>query len=171
MTDSIQVIDVLIVVDTETVLAKYGAGGSVGHPYSVDERLIWAVAKKDSVVFANATGELKLRAQTEDIIRWRATGLSLNSEDSVILYAFAVKKQSGPGLIRKPRANLVELKTPLPQENDPAKPAMQTVQDYFWQTTVQRSGHEIYTFNFMIVHRDGTVRGHFTWDPTITISE
>jgi hypothetical protein len=167
----IQIIDVLLVADTAAILEKYGSAGTPSKPTYLDENLIWLIVRQKQAIFANASAELKLAARTEDIIRWRATSLSHNAENSALFYAFQPMRPGTDKLIRTPRANLVELKTPLPDPDAPAKPTMQQVQDYFWQTTVLSAGEAVYTFDFTIVHRDGTVHGYFSWDPFIKISD
>jgi hypothetical protein len=167
--EGIEVIDILVVVDAETIMAKYDPG-SVDAPTSVSGGLIYMVVNASDAVSGQAGAELKIKAQTEDIIRWRETTLSLNGENAAILYKF-VPSDPKQKLIREPRPDLVELKTPLPNEDAPTKPDTQTIKDYFWQTTVERAGDLTYHFYFMIVHRDGTIKGYYKWDPYIHITE
>lgn len=174
MSDGIQVIDVLVVVDEDTISSKYKPG-TQDNPTVISNELVYMVVRSDKASGGQAGAELTIAAQTEDIIRWRETTLSLNGENSAILYKFVPAKaqddKPGHDLIRKPRPILAELKTPLPNEEDPTKPTTQTVQDYFWQSTVLRAGNLTYHFWFMLVHRDGTIKGHYRWDPHIVITD
>ena len=78
---------------------------------------------------------------------------------------------SGGNLISTPEPLEVEVKTPLPNPADPTKPTSQTIQSYFWNTTVLSPGDVTYHFNFMILDRDGNVQGYYWWDPFIHITD
>jgi len=58
---------------------------------------------------------------------------------------------------------------PLPNPQNPLHPDRQTIQNYFFQTTVENPGDVTYHFNFMLLKRDGTVQGYYYWDPYIHI--
>ena len=58
-----------------------------------------------------------------------------------------------------------------PDPADPVHPKAQTISDYFWESTVLAAGSVTYAFNFMIVGRDGAVKGYYFWDPFITIGD
>jgi nematocidal protein AidA len=161
------IIDLLLVVDAETLLATYPAG-TPDQPVSVDQPLIYMMVRQGDAVYGEGTKELKIKARTLDVLRWRSTTLALDGGYSSLLYRFFTLK--GADLLSPPVPLLAEVKAPLPNPAAPLAPATQTIQSYFWTSTVLASGSVTYAFYFMIVGRDGDVRGYFYWDPFITIS-
>ncbi len=166
-----EIIQVLIAIDAETIIATLGTNSDPNNPVQVtDASLIWMITKNADVVTGNAGNELNIKAETEDVIRWRESTLSLNSDYTALLYKF---DQTGgdPDLISPPDPLLAKVKVPLPNSANPLQPGSQEIESYFWETTVLNPGTVTYHFMFMIVGRDGTVAGYYWWDPFITISD
>lgn len=166
-----EIIQVLIAVDCETVIATLGTNSDSNNPVQVqDSSLIWMITKQGDAVSGNAGNELTIKAETEDVIRWRETSLSLESDYVTLLYEFV--NTSGDGdLISPPVPLLAKVKVPLPNPSAPLQPGMQEIESYFWQCTVLNPGSVTYHFKFMIVGRDGTVAGYYWWDPFIQIAD
>ena len=162
------IIDMLLVVDAETILASYPAG-TPQQPQSIDLPLIYMTVRQGNAVYGQATKELKIKARSLDVLRWRETTLSLNSAYFGLLYRFCTIK--GADLLSTPAALLAEVQTPLPDPLDPLHPRTQTIKSYFWSSTVLGSGSVTYAFYFMILDRDSNVKGYYYWDPFITISD
>lgn len=165
------IIDVLIVIDAETILEKFPDQGlDPLNPVQVtDADLIFMTTKEDNKIKGSEGNELTVKARTLDVIRWRETTLSLNAAFSSILYQFVFSE--GKELISKPEPLLITVDSPLPNDEDPTKPTTQNIQNYFWNSTVKHGGHATYHFNFMILDRDGKILGYYFWDPFIQISE
>lgn len=161
------IIDMLLVIDAETILSVYPPG-TADNPTSIDQPLIFMMVRTDAVVFGQASKELKIKAQTEDVLRWRQSTASSNSIYSGLLYKFLCLK--GDKLISPPNPILVTVQTPLPNPANPTVPGIQTIQNYFWQSTVLAAGSLTYAFYFMIVDRHNNVKGYYYWDPFITIT-
>jgi len=165
-----EIIDVLIAVDTETIIDKYGTNNDPDNPVQVtDGQTIFMITKQGDVVSGNAGNELNIKAKTLDIIRWRETSLTLNAAYSTMLYKFV--PTAGGNLISTPIPLLIEVNTPLPNPDNPLAPNKQTIEDYCWNSNVLKVGSVTYHFNFMILDRDGSVQGYYWWDPFITITE
>lgn len=165
-----QIIDVLIAIDAATIVSKFGTSKDPKNPVQVtDPSLIYMITKQSDIVSGNAGNELNLQADTEDVIRWRETSLSLNGDYVGILYAF--QETAGANLISPPVPLEAKVKVPLPNPADPLHPGTQEVENYFWESTVLNPGNVTYHFSFMIVDRHGNVAGYYWWDPFITISD
>lgn len=165
-----EIIDVLIAVDTETIISKYGGNADPDKPVQItDPSLIFMITKSADAVTGNAGNELKIGARTLDTIRWRETSLSLNAIYSAILYKFVAV--SGDDLISPPVPLLAKDQTPLPDPKNPTVPKTQTIETYFWSSTVLNPGEVTYHFNFLIVDRDGKIQGYYWWDPFIQITD
>lgn len=165
-----QIIDVLIVVDAETIIDKNGKNTDPANPVQITTPgLIFMVTKQANAVTGEAGTELNLSAQSMDVIRWREATLSLNSEVDAILYKFVAV--SGGDLISTPQPLLATVNTPLPNPADPTKPESQTVKTFFWNCNVLSKGKVTYHFQFILVDRNGEIQGYYWWDPFITITD
>jgi len=166
-----EIIQVLIAIDAETIATSLGTNTDPQNPAKVtDPTLIWMITKNADAVSGNAGNELNLKAETEDVIRWRETTLSLNSDYTALLYKF-VQTAGDADLLSPPQPLLAKAKVPLPNPSNPLQPGSQEIESYFWETTVLNPGSVTYNFYFMVVGRDGTVVGYYSWDPYITISD
>jgi len=160
-------IDILIAIDAATIVAKTTTPSmDPNNPIQADPNSIFMVTSAADVVSGNGGDELNVKAETGDTIRWREMSLSLDVDDRVMLYAF---QDSGGGLIQAPQAIVITITDSVPG-NPPLPPSTQTIQDFFWQTTVLKPGTDTYHFSFVITSRTGTVLGYYMWDPFITIS-
>ncbi len=165
-----EIIDVLIAVDADTIISKYGTNTDADNPVQItDTSLIFMITKQADAISGNAGNELKIGAKTLDTIRWRETSLTLNAAYSTLLYKFVAA--AGGDLISAPIPLLAEVQTPLPDPANPTSPQTQTIESYFWNSTVLKPGNVTYHFNFMILDRTGAVQGYYWWDPFIQISD
>lgn len=170
MSDNEEIIDVLVAVDADTIVLKFGTNTDPNSPVQVtDASLIFMITKQSDAVSGDAGNELTIGAKTLDTIRWRETTLSLNAAYSALLYKF--EAVSGGNLISPPIPLEADVKTPLPDPANPTTPKIQTIKSYFWSSTVLAPGSVTYHFNFMIVDRSGDVQGYYWWDPFIKITD
>ncbi|WP_209311906.1 MULTISPECIES: AidA/PixA family protein [Bradyrhizobium] len=87
-----RVTDILVAFDTESILQKYSNPSKrPDSPTLIDFRHVYMITNQDNVISGQAGGELDLKAQVGDLIRWRETSLSLGFEKSVIFYRFIGK--------------------------------------------------------------------------------
>ena len=82
-------INVLIVIDAETIIENYGKNSDPDRPTAIPDSsdLIYMTARQDHIV-GSPGSELTVKASPDDIIRWRETTLSLNSKYTSVLYKF-----------------------------------------------------------------------------------
>lgn len=169
MTVTEKIIDVMIVIDADTIVSDLGTNTDPNNPVQVTTAdRIFMITKQDEAVSGQAGTELNVKANTMDVIRWRATSLTLNAAYDVILYKYVAT--GGGNLISPPTPLEADVTTPLPNPADPTKPTTQTIKNYFWQTTVEAAGSVTYHFQFIILDREGNIQGYYWWDPYITIS-
>ncbi len=159
-------IDVMTIVDAKTIADKYPAG-TAENPTMVSGGLIYMITNAKNAMSGNTGNELRLSANTNDIIRWHMNTLSSNTDYDGILYGFDAS--AGGELISTPEADLVDVKVPLPNDNDPLHPNSQQIKDYYWQCTVKSPGDTTYHFRFMVTDKKGNVKGYYWWDPFIHI--
>lgn len=166
-----QTINVLVAFDAETILAKYPNSTDSQNPTYVGSGMIHMIVRESNAVSGNAGDALTISADVDDTIRWRETTVSMDTKYSAILYKFVAA--SGQDLIDDPRPLISTVTVPLPDKNNPLHPRTQTIQNYFWTTTVLATGNVTYHFQFMIVQhvKDGVnVLGYYQWDPFIQIN-
>jgi hypothetical protein len=159
-------INIQITFDAATIVKNYGTNTDPTNPVGVSGDLIYLITPVgDALAGSDGTAELTVVAITEDTLSWREA--TLGPDYSVLLYQFVVS----PGnLITPPQPLQASVTVPLPNPNNPTQPLLQTITDYFWMSAVLQPGQATYHFCFMVVARDGTVQGYYTWDPHISIS-
>jgi hypothetical protein len=164
-----RVTDVLTAIDTATVLLKYpNASKNPDAPTQIDPKYVYMITNQDNAISGQAGGELNLKAQVGDLIRWRETSLSLGFETAAIFYKFI--GNVGNELISTPTPRTAEASLPYPNNSKPSVPVCQKISNYYWSSETLKTGSVTYHFNFMIVDRSCSALGFFSWDPFITIS-
>ena len=162
-------IDALIIIDTETIQAKYGHSLDPKKPILVpnDPNLIYMIntSTRRGSAISGQTGN-NLMISKSKYIQLRATSLSLNSDTEVVLCSYSGNKP----LISNPEPILAQVKCPLPNPSDPYNPTTQTINSYFFKMAVN-PGQAIYHFVFLIVDRHGAKIGYYQWDPFINITD
>ena len=170
MSDTQEIIDVLVAIDAETIVNNFGTNNDPNKPTQItNPKLIFMITKQADAMSGNAGNELQIAARTMDTIRWRETSLSLDAAYTGILYKFV--NASGNALISPPVPLEADVTTPLPDPSNPTKPKTQSIKNYFWNCTVLEPGDVTYHFNFMVVDRDNNVQGYYWWDPFIHITQ
>lgn len=163
-----EIINVLIAFDTETIIKTYtNPSQDPNKPTQVTTSLIYMIVRQGNAISGQAGGNLNIKAQVGDIVRWRETSLSLSAESNALLYAYI--RGSGEGRISNATAHIVEPDVPLPNPDDPLHPKIQNVKIHNWTSEVERQGTVGYTFRFMILDRDEGLIGYYYWDPSVTI--
>jgi hypothetical protein len=160
-------IDVLIAFDTETIVKVYGPNQDPNSPRSVNPSLIYMIVRKSNALSGQANGNLNIKAQVDDVIRWCETSLSLSADSNAILYKYI--PLYGRDLISEAVPCISDFEVPLPNPDDPLHPTMRKTKSYYWSSIVKKEGSVIYTFRFMILDRDENIVGYYYWDPYITI--
>jgi nematocidal protein AidA len=172
-----KVIDIEIVVDTVTLLKNYpnpsknsAAPTGIGHQYG------YMVAPSASVVSGQATGDLTIKAEIGDVIRWRMLSLTGEADQAAVIYNIA--RFSGTQVTSSVQALLAHPLVPEPilvdskNTNPPTYNAVKQ-DDYYLSATVTDSGTENYNVQFYVTERSGqslNLLGYFVWDPTIQVA-
>ena len=178
MADTNSNIDVLVAIDSDTILSVYGNGGSSpSSPKPVDNSYIYMIVAQDDALSGNAGGELNISASNGDNIRWRETTLSMNFNTSVVFAEFSTQQTSlitSPELVGgfPPDGDVETELEPQPVQGTPPWSAKETSTPYhFWQATAESPGTVTYHWVFQIFNSDGTSAGYYSWDPFITITD
>ncbi|VVP51240.1 inclusion body family protein [Pseudomonas fluorescens] len=163
-----RVTDVLVTIDTETILKNYpNISKNPAAPTLIDVKHVYMVTNQDNVVSGQAGGELNLKAQVGDLIRWRETSLSQGFETAVVFYQFIAN--AGKELISTPTPRKATACIAIPNTSNPSVPSCQKVDNYYWSSETLSTGSVTYHFNFLIVDRECKIVGCCSWDPFITI--
>ncbi|WGS52155.1 inclusion body family protein [Paraburkholderia sp. D15] len=163
-----RVTDVLVSFDTATILQAYpNPSKNPDAPTQIDPRYVYMITNQDNVISGQAGGELDIKAQVGDLIRWRETSLSLGFETQAIFYRFI--GNVGNELISTPTPRMAEASIPVPNTSNPAVPTCQKVANYYWSSEMLKEGRVTYHFNFQIIDRACKSNGCFSWDPFISI--
>jgi len=163
-----RVTDVLVAIDTATILQKYpNISKSAENPTLIDVKHVFMITNQDNVVSGQAGGELDLKAQVGDLIRWRESSLSLGFETSAIFYKFI--GNVGNELISTPTPRKAEASCAVPNTSSPSTPTCQPISNFYWSSETLKCGRVTYHFNFMIVDRNCKPVGYCSWDPFISI--
>jgi hypothetical protein len=166
-------IDILVVVDAETLIATK-RGGTFANPinlgsFGTSDPSIYMIAPGDFVVSNQAKSELDVKAHSGDIIRWTITSPTRGQLYNPILYGFQTNE---PNALTSPEMLDIQLNIYVPTKvTAPTGPfSTVTYQDYVWQATLLQPGQQIqYTWSFLILDNDGNVAGVYAWDPFITV--
>lgn len=162
-------INVMIAFDAFSIAKRYpSASRNPDAPTQVDHELIYMTTRHDRIV-GTSGAELNFRANPRDIVRWRETTLSLNSEYSALLYRYV----SGDPLISTPRIVVGDGTYPMPKEGSDGRPEFvtQDYEDHYWEADVRKTGRVTYRFYFQVLDSDLKPVGYFQWDPFITIDK
>jgi hypothetical protein len=163
-----EIINVLIAFDTETIVKTYtNPSQDPNKPTQVSTSLIYMIVRQGDAISGQAGGNLNIKAQVDDVVRWRETSLSLSADSNAILYKYI--RGSGEGKISEAVPRISNPTVPLPNPDDPLHPNTQTINSHYWTSDVLRQGTVGYTFQFMILDRNESIVGYYYWDPSITI--
>ncbi|WP_424889331.1 inclusion body family protein [Streptomyces sp. XH2] len=162
-----QIIDVLVTFDAYTIVKNYPASTNPDRPTGISSSLIYMTTRQDRII-GYPGAELNLKANPLDVIRWRESTLSLNTEYSALLYRFVPK--SGEELISPPGPLVAEVVVPYPMRKPPEYSfETQDIKGHHWGTTALATGTVVYEFYFQLIDGSGKRIGYYRWDPRITI--
>ncbi|PTL80270.1 inclusion body family protein [Vitiosangium sp. GDMCC 1.1324] len=174
MSETENLIDILVVIDAESVMQQFTPSSDAGKPTSIgsNPNLIYMFVKWDEVISGDASSGLSVSVSPNNIIRWRGTSLALNTHYSVVLTACEFTQ--GQNLISSPAPITPSVSVPLPQLNGNVVVTnplpLQNIQDFYFQSVALDTGKVTYTFSFAVTNNDGNVLGYFKWDPSLVVS-
>lgn len=162
-------IDLLLVIDTVTLLERHPATNEESAPASVDSSFCYCFAPGKKQIVASNDGTLAVKAPPGTDLRLRWSPLSLRGE-RIILLDISLSDNEILGPIAQhvdERASLF-----MPQLNSSGtmdEPAKRTAPDIFWKTKMIAPGAVDARINARIMGRDAHVLGNFFWDLRLTL--
>lgn len=175
------IINIEIVFDTETLQTKYkNPSQNPQAPTGIAHSDVYMVTESRFVAVpsSQATADLSIKAEVDDVVRWRGISLSSNVSESAIPYK--IVKFSGTQVTDIPVPSESRPWIPVPNQNPDTKvvdPLVYTAQQlpvYYLNSNVTDSGTENYQVWFYIAQQvsGNTVKtvGYYYWDPTITVA-
>jgi hypothetical protein len=159
-------IDLMVVVDTQTILADHPAPSlDADAPTALDDTACYLVARNRYAADGQATANLHLQTQSCQQLIWRISSLSGNAGSSAVLYR--INESGHPTVVQR------WLPVPILDRNPPAfAPIQQTV--YFFRTPIGTKGTHCFDTRFYITKPDDEgqpiVAGYFEWAATLTVS-
>lgn len=180
---SSQVIDIMVVIDTDYVkdyMKKRNLSPSTksDSPVPIDHIAKYMIVPSGNALLGQATGDLNLKARNGDRVSFRGSSIYQNSDDAVIIYGF--QKYSGDEIFNgNPMyydvvdRKLAAVPDHTKKDGLPAIPA--NVNFYSYDATIGRTGIGNYTLNFALYTLDPNnsdrqiLYSYCCWDPTITV--
>jgi hypothetical protein len=155
-----QIHDVLVTIDTETILEKYPPHPT--EPVRITDPGALVTFLRGG---APASPHLYLDGALLDVIRLRERSILLNHEESAVLFHdFQISPHRE--LMTRPQP-IVYRSIGLVPGDVPTKPETQRLDQYLWQSTIIATGHTMAEFYFMILREDSgsefTVAGRYFW--------
>jgi hypothetical protein len=173
--DTEQVVDILVVIDVEGLMAQYGGRGSPSSPYGLapDTGLLYMFVKHRDVVCGQASAGLVAAASANNVIRWRAVSLTVNTRYSAMLYACAAT--GGSGQISPPQCLPVDVTAAIPVlsggiTGDVVRTDTQPFTDSYIQAIAALPGDVDYRCSFLVTDSEGEPHGYFSWDTRLVIN-
>ncbi|NER39483.1 MAG: hypothetical protein F6J93_37015 [Oscillatoria sp. SIO1A7] len=150
-----RIINVLTVIDTETLLNKYqNETTTEATPATIEDSVAQAtihmIASTGDSINGSDSYELNVKGYVDDNVRWRAVSISENTVNKVEFYNFIKSNDNEPKVINQP-------------EEIPSSTGN------YWQATLIKEGTETYHWSFKIKDRSGKASVYLNWDPYITV--
>jgi hypothetical protein len=162
-------IDVLVVVDAETLLARYpDANHSPDSPISIEGEFMHILTAGHGESLGRNDSQLHLNANLGDFVHIRGTTLALRGEHIALFYGITqsnTRVMSPAALVVRDNLNL-----PVPNADSPLQLDKQNAQDHFWRCQLLTHGIELSELCFMIVNQSCAVQGYFRWNLEIRAS-
>ncbi|GKW01707.1 hypothetical protein PEC301877_05220 [Pectobacterium carotovorum subsp. carotovorum] len=179
LNSSNNVINVIVIIDTDRIIndpSIKSVSKDQAHPTPIGHQYSYMVAPSQSAISGEGTGDLNIRANRDDVIRWTGISESANSDSSVLIYG--LPRYAGDTVFTQVEfVNSGRLEAePAPTNNTSPFPVTFTEQKHWYtQATVTKLGTEQYQVQFALYHRphggNQELYGYFQWDPTITVKE
>lgn len=172
--DTEQVVDILVVIDVERLMEQYGDKGTPSSPYGLGPNtdLLYMFVKNQEVVRGQASSELVASAAANNLIRWRAVSLTVNTRYSAMLYGCT--PTGGSGQISPPTCLPVQVSAAIPVlsggvTGDVTGTTTQPFTDSYIQAIAESQGLVDYACRFLVTDSGGAPQGYFSWDTQLDI--
>lgn len=154
-----KIIDVLAVIDADTIVARYGENADPGDPAEIAEKDLVRVIVQTDNVGGGSPGSPLIKVTAADVIRWRESSLSLNTDCSAVCYEVAATSAT------KPEALVVTVDTPVADPEDPLAPEFQSIRSHLWDCMAEKTASVTYSLKFVIMDKKGRALGYYLWRP------
>ncbi|AXF24877.1 hypothetical protein CUJ89_32110 [Burkholderia pyrrocinia] len=174
------IIDVLIAFDVEEILRRNNNSLSTNssQPTSLGNNpdtvfMITTLANAAYGYSQGSQGEgggnLRIKAEVNDLIHWRTVSLTDTADYKCFLYRLTPRGANRLGNVSYLTANITE---PYPAQGWPENNQVneEPRADYYAEARVRSPGDETYSFVVAIYDRHAQLKGYVTWDPFIGIS-
>jgi hypothetical protein len=173
-TASSQIINVMVVIDTDSIIRDFPSRSTDSNsPTAVNNtKYFYMVARSDNTLSGGGTGNLSIRANVGDIIRWNGISESANFDSSILIYT--LKHLGGSVVFRNQDFSCYQKRSMKPSQNTPFPVTFDTIQAYWFnQASIVDFGLESYTLHFAVYYRptggNPQLYGYFKYDPTIRV--
>lgn len=173
-----QTANILVVIDTEYIKAKYPPNTNKDQPVGIDHNSQFMIATGTrGIIGGQGTADLSFKLNVGDYASFTGTSIYANSDDAVIVYG--IKYWSGDQVFNAFTPNVITRNRAVqPNPNNVTSggiPPLQTVQNFSsLDSKVGRSGKENFYVYIALytLGSDGQTQnlfGYFYWDPSITV--
>jgi hypothetical protein len=168
------IINVLVMLDTEEIIKTYKTPSQEkDNPTTMPTAtpLAYMVATRGSVISGAGGGNLVIKANVGDVIRWTGQSESANFDSSILIYD--LQRVGGDEVFTAPTFKKYTKSSMMPAQTTifPVTFVDQTY--WFMQADISNKGKEDYRVKFALYNRpDGGAQklyGFFTWDPSIKV--
>lgn len=154
-----KIIDVLAVIDVDTIVDRYGENTDADHPTPVRDadlvRIVTPVANA-----GDGPPECpQIKVSASDVIRWRETTSALNTDRSVVCYSVEAEHITDPTLL------VAQVEVPVADPDNPTKPGFQNMFTHLWDSLANETGQITYGLRFLVIDSDGRTLGYYSWHP------
>lgn len=168
-----QNIDILVAMDTDSLLNVYNNGSSdPKKPKVIKHEYVYMITPSKNVVSNQASGELHVKANVGDTLRYFSLSETLNLETQVFVYRIYADKND---TISEPKVVSLE-NTPcvVIEDGDITKAFQSKCTNYYLSSVTKRAGTVSYRVLFALFVKDRelnkmVLQGYFEWDPKITL--
>src|SRR5476649_594394 len=154
--------NVLLVVDAESLLAKYPTPSlEAENPTTISDGFIVVINGVHAAQSIKNDSQLTLTASNGKTFHIRGRTVSLIAEHSVVFYDMAVgdtQALSPPKLVVH-----AGLTVPAPDATNPTQPGSHQADDHYWECSQLSPGVADCELSFMLVDKSCEVVGYFSW--------
>ncbi|MBN3265290.1 AidA/PixA family protein [Pectobacterium brasiliense] len=148
-----KIINIITIFDTDAICSDSAIKPStdIEKPVLIDNKFAYMVTTSALAISGSGTGNINVKANIDDIIRWSATSESSNSDSSVLIHK--ISKKSGIDVFRVPDYHNRKRSAMQGGATTAIPPAFVEQQHWFMQSTLQAKGREEYYIQFALYHR------------------
>jgi hypothetical protein len=160
---------VLLVVDAESLLAKYPTPSLESEkPTTISAGFIFVASGAHAEQSIKNDSKLILTPNNGITFQIRGRTVSLIAEHSVVFYDMAI----GDAQVLSPPKLVVHtgLTVPAPDPANPTQPGKHQADDHYWECSQLTPGMAACELRFMLVNQSCEVMGYFSWAVEVKLS-